>query len=256
MKLLELLDTGPSAHTTLSRFAKELEAKGFEAEVKSSSKPGIINRSKLCIVVKGYGLRDVIKLYKPLFGWEDTSTYFVDSKHEKKFRTVQELVAVLKDKYKRLPKCLSYVPPVVKEDEGVVPIKRRILKFQQDLENLDYETVSNIIKTKGVSADGATTDRFVFVLAPVDDGHRFSTLYQKVVIIIDDQDSLMVPGRQPRSKVEQLVNVEIFHWGETYEELLKRDWTKHYPKRPIFIEDEAVTGRQESLDNAIAYLTK
>ena len=260
MKLLELLDTGPSAHTTLSRFAKELEAKGFEAEVKSNSKPGIVNRSKLCIVVKGYGLNDVIKLYKPLFGWEDKSTYFVDSKHEKKFRTVKELVDVLKDKYKRLPKCLSYVPPPVKEAvDGVTPMRQRILKFQQQLQDLDFAEVSNILRFKKEYEDpqlGAVEQLiYAFVLAPMGDDAPHAEHYKRYVVLIEDWDSMNVDGKS-RNRGENLCMVTILEMHEPYAQLLKRDYSKHIYKAPVFREDECITGRQEALDNAIAYLTK
>lgn len=105
----------PGAGTILARFAKELISHGFEAEVKSSSKPGVINSSKQCIEVKGYGMKDSLKLYKPLWQHEKGMVAFVDVKTEKRFSTVDEMVAVLKEKYPKLPKCLSYFPPPIKK---------------------------------------------------------------------------------------------------------------------------------------------
>lgn len=105
----------PGAMTILTRFAKELVSHGFEAEVKSSSEPGIINSSKLCIEVKGYGMKDSLKLYKPLWNHEKGMVAFVDVKTERRFSTVAEMVAVLKERYPKLPQCLSYFPPAVKK---------------------------------------------------------------------------------------------------------------------------------------------
>jgi hypothetical protein len=105
----------PGAGTIMARFAKELISHGFEAEVKSSSKPGIINSSKLCIEVKGYGMKDSLKLYKPLWKHEQGMVAFVDVKTEKRFSSVAEMVAELKAKYPKLPQCLSYFPPPVKK---------------------------------------------------------------------------------------------------------------------------------------------
>lgn len=105
----------PGAGTIMARFTKELISHGFEAEVKSSSKPGIINSSKLCIEVKGYGMKDSLKLYKPLWKHEQRMIAFVDVKTERRFSTVAEMVAVLKEKYPKLTKCLSYFPPPIKK---------------------------------------------------------------------------------------------------------------------------------------------
>lgn len=105
----------PGASTILARFAKELISHGFEAEVKGSSKPGIINGSKQCIEIKGYGMKDSLKLYKPLWNHEKGVIAFVDVKTERRFSTVAEMVAALKEKYPKLPQCLSYFPPPIKK---------------------------------------------------------------------------------------------------------------------------------------------
>lgn len=108
----EELTATPSASTTLARFARELIAHGFTAEVKSKSKIGVVNRSKLSIEVKGYGVKDEFKLYKPLWKWEDSAITFVDAKHERKFSTIAGMITALKEFYPKLPSCLSYVKPV------------------------------------------------------------------------------------------------------------------------------------------------
>lgn len=105
----------PGAMTILARFAKELISHGFEAEVKGSSKSGIINSSKHCIEVKGYGMKDSLKLYKPLWRHEKGMIAFVDVKTERRFSTVAEMVDELKAKYPKLPQCLSYFPPAIKK---------------------------------------------------------------------------------------------------------------------------------------------
>lgn len=103
-------DAPLSAHALLNRFAKQLIAKGFEAEVTSKSKPGVVNRSKLGIEVKGYGMKDTLKLYTPFWKHEKGMLAFVDTKTEQRFSTVAEMVEKLKGKYPKLPKCLSFVP--------------------------------------------------------------------------------------------------------------------------------------------------
>ena len=124
--------SGPSSSTKLARFAKELAAKGFEAEVSNKAPVGVINSSKLGVKVKGYGIDDFFKLYKPLWKWESTDTCFADCKTEKKFSTVQELVDKLKERYPKLPRCLTFKQPL-KEAVASPGLKPRLMKFYQDL---------------------------------------------------------------------------------------------------------------------------
>lgn len=104
----------PSASTKLHRFAKELQAHGFEAEVSNKAPSSSINSSKLGIEVSGYGVKDFIKLYRPLWRWEADAGYFADVKHEQRFRSVREMVDKLQQFYRRLPKCLEYNKALVK----------------------------------------------------------------------------------------------------------------------------------------------
>lgn len=132
----------PSPKAKLERFVKLLTSHGFEAKVvsKGGSK---FSKSKLCIEVSGYGMKDTLKLYKPLWKWEQDRNELIDTKHERRFSTVEEMVERLKEFYPKLLKCLVFVPPLAeaidsdKVKQWLSTFKKRVLKFQQDLLELD-----------------------------------------------------------------------------------------------------------------------
>lgn len=258
-------DAPLSPHTILSRFAKQLIAKGFEAEVTSKSKPGVVNRSKLGIEVKGYGMKDTLKLYTPFWKHEKGMLAFVDTKTEQRFSTVAEMVEKLKGKYPKLPKCLSFVPKPekLKESSGKLNIKQRILQLQRDLiEQLpDGSDLSDINKCRG-SAYGASGhkdtrfDRYVIVVKYSETAERDSGMLY--VITVDDLDTVEVNGVARKSS-DGLVIATVYEPKDphlTFERLQQLDYTKKsLPNlKSVWNSDEVTTGYQTGLDELVAWL--
>lgn len=264
----EALANAPSSYTLLSRFAKELVAKGFDAEVKSNSKPGVINSSKLCIEVKGYGMSDVIKLYKPLWKHEQGVLAFVDAKTEQRFSIVPEMVEKLKAKYPKLPKCLFFVPKSEKLKEssnGQLNIKERILKLQTDLiEQLPDDTkLSDIITCRGraYGAHGHEDTRFDRYVIIVECTHYLQPNgVIHYVITVDDLDTVEVNGvKRPASDGLVVATVYMVKGSErpSFELLQKFDYSKKQLSptlKPVWGSDEATSGRQEGLDQLVNWL--
>lgn len=267
--------TTPSGYTILSRFARQLVMKGFDAEVTSKSKPGIVNRSKLGIEVKGYGMRDTLKLYKPFWAHEKGMVAFVDAKTEQRFSSVEEMVEKLKARYPKLPKCLSFVPKPekLKEEQGKTNIKKRLLKFQSDLiEKLpDDVEISDFIKVRGHAYGSNSShvdtefDRYVLVikfneaLSP----NMHGDLASVIAMVIDDLDTVVVNGTRLPPSEGTIVGVAYEPKGssklaelsklERYEAMIKLDYS---PKdfvlknklNAVYSVDEATIGRHEGLD--------
>lgn len=265
MKIEHIFETASalSAMTILTRFAKALIAHGFEAEVKKSSKPGIINSSKLCIEVKGYGLKDTLKLYKPLWRHERGMIAFVDVKHERRFASVTDMVVQLKDKYPKLPKCLSYTPPPekLKESQGA-NVKQRILKFQQELLDTFDDISMNDILHMTKSFDGTEHDRYVLIIElahlthPVASQKRDSMRHY--VIRIDDFSTLKINGISPKYK-QQLVRIDVAlaKRGTPFDKLKDLNYNKSFNKLGLtsaWGEDESDSGIQDAFDNLLTML--
>lgn len=274
----------PSGHTILSRFARQLVMKGFEAEVTSKSKPGIVNRSKLGIEVKGYGMRDTLKLYKPFWAHEKGMVAFVDTKTEQRFSSVEEMVEKLKAKYPKLPKCLSFIPKREKLKEGEevkLNIKQRLLQFQRELiEGLpDDAELSDFIKVRGhaygsnSSHSDTEFDRYVLVVKHdpwiIKQGGYDYDLASVIAIVIDDLDTVVVNGRKLPSN-DGLITAMAYEpksvsplaklsKQERFEAMQKLDYsTKDFALnnklKGVQSTDEATTGRQDGLTELANWL--
>jgi hypothetical protein len=236
-----------SASTKLARFARELIAHGFEAEVKNKSKVGIVNRSKLCIQVKGYGIKDEFKLYKPLWKWEADRGELVDVKHERKFATVKEMIAKLKEFYPKLPKCLTYMPPPVKESVGPT-LRSRIFALQSNLIEIGID-VGDINKheiTHSYIANSKTFTRYYFpITLPKRSKKGFSEVERFLIVFIDDEG-------------EGLVCTTVLRATDEHEHQAPRltlsAITKQTGLTRIADWDEAASGQQDSMDDLIKWL--
>lgn len=135
MKLQQLTESLEVSNATkLNRFVKELTSKGFDAEIVRSLPKDVINSSKVGIRIRGYGMRDDVKLYKKFYNWEEDRGEFVDFKHHKKFSNVTEMVAALKEFYPRLPACFDYVSPEEKAAKKAAEKAAREAKLKAEKE--------------------------------------------------------------------------------------------------------------------------
>ena len=249
----------PGASTIMARFAAELVSHGFEAEVKSSSKPGIINSSKQCIEVKGYGMKDSLKLYKPLWAHEKGMIAFVDVKTERRFSTVAEMVAALKERYPKLPQCLSYFPPPVKKKKlkesvgRALTIRQRILKLQAELidELPDEADVGDLIAVKAKSRFGGTKfDRYVVPVKFNDDAY---------LIAIDSHDQMEINGVKREADAVPLVLAAVAKSIVSYEETVAMDYSHGLPYSHInilYTNDDSISGEQVAIDYAAFWLKR